>query len=87
MQISGTGSLSNATVAAVGSVIFTGRSKFRSYADGGMECVTNSGLAYSNFIAKLTTDTAYTAGAPVATGYLVLYDSAGVAYKVPAVAA
>jgi hypothetical protein len=33
---------------------------------------------------KITTETAYTAGAPTATGYLVLYDSAGVAYKVPA---
>ena len=35
---------------------------------------------------KLTTDTNYTAGAPTATGYLVLYDAAGTAYKVPAVA-
>jgi hypothetical protein len=35
---------------------------------------------------KLTTDTAYTAGAPTATGYLVVYDSAGTAYKIPAVA-
>jgi hypothetical protein len=33
---------------------------------------------------KLTTETAYTAGAPTATGYLVLYDSNGTAYKVPA---
>ncbi len=35
---------------------------------------------------KLTTETAYTAGAPTATGYLVVYDSAGTAYKIPAVA-
>ena len=34
---------------------------------------------------KLTTDTAYTAGAPTATGYLVLFDSNGTAYRVPAV--
>lgn len=33
---------------------------------------------------KLTTETAYTAGAPTATGYLVLYDSTGTAYKIPA---
>ena len=33
---------------------------------------------------KLTTETAYTAGAPTATGYIVLYDSTGTAYKVPA---
>ncbi len=33
---------------------------------------------------KLTTETAYTAGAPSTTGYLVLYDSNGTAYKVPA---
>lgn len=40
--------------------------------------------AFTNIQGKLTTETAYTAGAPTATGYLVLYDSAGVAYKVPA---
>jgi hypothetical protein len=40
--------------------------------------------AFTNVQGKLTTETAYTAGAPTATGYLVLYDSAGVAYKVPA---
>lgn len=34
---------------------------------------------------KLTTDTAYTAGAPTATGYIILYDSTGTAYRVPAV--
>jgi hypothetical protein len=33
---------------------------------------------------KLTTETAYTAGAPTATGYIVLYDSTGTAYKIPA---
>ena len=40
--------------------------------------------AFTNIQGKLTTETAYTAGAPTATGYLVLYDSNGTAYKVPA---
>jgi hypothetical protein len=40
--------------------------------------------AFTNVQGKLTTETAYTAGAPTATGYLVLYDSNGTAYKVPA---
>lgn len=35
---------------------------------------------------RLTTETAYTAGAPTATGYLIIYDSIGTAYRVPAVA-
>jgi hypothetical protein len=40
--------------------------------------------AFTNIQGKLTTDTAYTAGAPSATGYIVLFDSTGTAYKVPA---
>jgi hypothetical protein len=40
--------------------------------------------AFTNIQGKLTTETAYAAGAPTATGYLVLYDSNGTAYKVPA---
>jgi hypothetical protein len=40
--------------------------------------------AFTNIQGKLTTETAYTAGAPTATGYIVLYDSNGTAYKVPA---
>ena len=40
--------------------------------------------AFTNIQGKLTTETAYTAGAPTATGYLVLYDSNGTAYKIPA---
>ena len=40
--------------------------------------------AFTNIQGKLTTETAYTAGAPTAAGYLVLYDSNGTAYKVPA---
>jgi hypothetical protein len=40
--------------------------------------------AFTAIQGKLTTETAYTAGAPTATGYLVLYDSNGTAYKVPA---
>ena len=41
--------------------------------------------AFASVQGKLTTETAYTAGAPTATGYLVLYDSNGTAYRVPAV--
>lgn len=41
--------------------------------------------AFASVQGKLTTDTAYQAGAPTATGYLVLYDSTGTAYRVPAV--
>ena len=33
---------------------------------------------------KVTTHSNYTAGAPTATGYIVLYDVTGTAYKVPA---
>jgi hypothetical protein len=40
--------------------------------------------AFTNIQGKLTTETAYAAGAPTATGYIVLYDSTGTAYKVPA---
>jgi hypothetical protein len=43
--------------------------------------------AFAPVQGKITTDTAYTAGDPVTTGYLTLYDSNGTAYKVPAVAA
>ena len=41
--------------------------------------------AFAPVQGKITTDTAYTAGAPTATGYLVVYDSAGTAYRIPAV--
>ena len=40
---------------------------------------------FTNIQGKITTETAYTAGAPTATGYLILYDSNGTAYRVPAV--
>jgi hypothetical protein len=40
--------------------------------------------AFTNVQGKITTETAYTAGAPTATGYIVLYDSTGTAYKIPA---
>ena len=40
--------------------------------------------AFTNIQGKLTTDTAYTAGAPTPAGYLVVYDSTGTAYKIPA---
>lgn len=41
--------------------------------------------AFTNIQGKLTTDTAYTAGSIVPTGYLTLYDSTGTAYRVPCV--
>lgn len=41
--------------------------------------------AFAPVQGKLTTDTAYTAGSIVATGYLTLYDSTGTAYRVPCV--
>ena len=40
--------------------------------------------AFTAIQGKLTTDTAYTAGDPTTTGYLVVYDSTGTAYRVPA---
>jgi hypothetical protein len=40
--------------------------------------------AFTNIQGKITTETAYAATAPTPTGYLVLYDSTGTAYKVPA---
>jgi hypothetical protein len=43
--------------------------------------------AFAVIQGKLTTDTAYTAGAPTPTGYLTLFDSNGNAYRVSAVAA
>lgn len=42
--------------------------------------------AFASVQGKITTDTAYTAGDPTTTGYLVVYDSTGTAYKIPAVA-
>ncbi|MDP3869196.1 hypothetical protein [Phenylobacterium sp.] len=42
--------------------------------------------AFTAIQGKLTTDTAYTAGDPTTTGYLVVYDSTGTAYRVPALA-
>jgi hypothetical protein len=41
--------------------------------------------AFASVQGKLTTDTAYTAGSIVVTGYLTLYDSTGTAYRVPCV--
>ena len=40
--------------------------------------------AFTAIQGKLTTDTAYTAGDPTTTGYLVVYDSTGTAYEIPA---
>ena len=44
------------------------------------------GSAFTAIQGKLTTDTAYTAGDPTTTGYLLVYDSTGTAYRVPALA-
>ena len=52
-----------------------------------LEAVLADDSGYTNIKGKLTTDTAYAAGAPTATGYLTVYDSTGTAYKIPAVAA
>jgi hypothetical protein len=41
--------------------------------------------AFTNIQGKLTTETAYTAGSIVPTGFLTLYDSTGTAYRVPCV--
>jgi len=38
--------------------------------------------AYAFLMGKLTTDTAYSAGAPAATGYITMYDSNGTAVRV-----
>ena len=38
--------------------------------------------AFAPIQGKLTTDTAFTSGAITDTGYIVLYDSTGTAYKV-----
>ena len=40
--------------------------------------------AFASVQGKLTTDTAYAAGDPSTTGYLIVYDSTGTAYRVPA---
>lgn len=43
-----------------------------------------NGSAYLPLKGKLTTDTNYTAGDPTTTGYLLIYDATGTAYRVPA---
>jgi hypothetical protein len=39
--------------------------------------------AFASVQGKLTTDTAYTVGTVVPTGYITIYDSTGTAYRVP----
>jgi lysophospholipase L1-like esterase len=46
-------------------------------------CKLGDNSAFAPFQAKLTTDTAYSAGTFTATGYLTLYDASGTAYRVP----
>lgn len=50
----------------------------------GLEVKLADDSGFAKIKGKLTTDTNYAAGAPTPTGYLVLYDAAGTAYKVPA---
>lgn len=40
--------------------------------------------AFATLQGKLQTDAAYTAGDPTTTGYIILYDSTGTAYRIPA---
>lgn len=82
--------LTNATAADFGLLMFGGTtSSFpalkRSTTELHARLADDS--AFAAIKGKLTTDTDYTAGDPVTTGYLTLYDAAGVAYKVPALAA
>ena len=51
-----------------------------------LQAVLANDTGFTNIQGKLTTDTAYTAGDPATTGYLVVYDSTGTAYKIPALA-
>ncbi len=53
----------------------------------GIDIVLANDTGFTAIRGKLTTDTAYAAGAPAPTGYLTLFDVNGTAYKVPAVAA
>lgn len=53
----------------------------------GIDIRNGDDTAFTAVKGKLTTDTNYTAGDPVTTGYLTVYDGAGTAYKIPAVAA
>lgn len=64
---------------------FNSRSILLSASDGAMVARNNANSSFSFFQAKLQTDTNYTAGAIVPTGYLTLYDAAGTAYRVPCV--
>lgn len=53
-------------------------------ADGSVETLADDS-DFTNIQGKITTETNYTAGAIVPTGYLTLYDATGTAYKIPAV--
>jgi len=50
-----------------------------------LQAVLANDGGFTNIQGKLTTETAYTAGSIVPTGYLTLYDSTGTAYRVPCV--
>ena len=47
-----------------------------------LQAVLANDSGFTNIQGKLTTDTAFTSGAITDTGYIVLYDSTGTAYKV-----
>jgi len=51
---------------------------------GTLQVVQPDNAAYAMVQGKLTTDTNFTSGPPTPTGYLVLYDANGIAYKVGA---
>lgn len=51
----------------------------------GIGIVLADDSGFTNIKGKLTTETNYTAGAIVPTGYLTLYDATGTAYRVPCV--
>lgn len=55
----------------------------KSNGDYGLNVTEDNGTL-APFQAKLTTDTAYAEGAPTATGKLIIYDSTGTAYEIPA---
>jgi hypothetical protein len=49
----------------------------------GIDIVLANDSGFAPIKGKLTTDTAYAAGVPSATGYITIYDATGTAYRVP----
>lgn len=85
--ITGQGNITTVQNLAAGNIFaigWSGRTQLLSSADGQLDARNNANSAYSFIRGKLETDTNYTAGVPVVTGYVTLYDATGTAYKVPA---